>query len=158
MSFCLYNTSMIAFSLMNVSMRNFFLHILTKKRMSQLFPFFINILLFCCVFIVSWIGKLDDLFVVHIFISFLNWFIRNAWVYWETHFNNFSNQRISSEDNSVPEEQFESLLQRNHPLVHLSDSRGQAPSYSQLISRYCRPSETSRVCCSSFPPSNSPAA
>ena len=70
----------------------------------------------------------------------------------------FSNQRISSEDNSVPEEQFESLLQRNHALVHLSDSRGQAPSYSQLISRYCRPSETSRVCCSSFPPSNSPAA
>ena len=68
----MYDTSMIAFSLMNVSMRNFFLHILTKKRINQLFPFFINLLLVCCVFIVNWIGKIDDLFVVHIFISLLN--------------------------------------------------------------------------------------
>ena len=89
MSFCLYDTSRIAFSLMNVSMRNFFLYILTKKRINQLFPFFINLLLVCCVFIVNWIGKIDDLFVVHIFISLLNWFIRIAWVYWETHFNSF---------------------------------------------------------------------
>ena len=37
-----------------------------------LFCFFINILLGHCVFVVSWIDTIDDLFIVYLFTSFLN--------------------------------------------------------------------------------------
>ena len=60
-----------------------------KSEWIDCFCFFINILLVCCVSVVSWIGKIADLFIVHVFLSFLNWFIRIAQVYWETNFNGF---------------------------------------------------------------------
>ena len=41
-----------------------------KKENKSIVSVFIIILLVCCVFIVSWIGKIDDLFIVLIFIRF----------------------------------------------------------------------------------------
>lgn len=83
--------------------KDFCLHILTKKRKNRLFPFFHQHLV-CCVFVVNRIGKIDDLFIFHIFISFLNCVTRIAWVYWETRFLIvfFLNQRIPSGGSSVP--------------------------------------------------------
>ena len=56
-----------------------------KKKFLELF---FEVDIFWCewnfISVIIWIGKIDDLFTVHIFISFLNWFNRIAWVCGET--------------------------------------------------------------------------
>ena len=83
-----------------------------KSEWIDCFCFFINILLVCCVFVVSWIGKIADLFIVHVFLSFLNWFTRIAQVYWETNFNGFFFQinEFFHESTKFQDEQSKPLL------------------------------------------------
>ena len=83
-----------------------------KSEWIDCFCFFINILLVCCVFVVSWIGKIADLFIVRVFLSFLNWFTRIAQVYWETNFNGFFFQinEFFHESTKFQDEQSKPLL------------------------------------------------
>ena len=97
------DTSMFLFLWMS-QWNDFCLHILTNR----FFCFFIKIHHVFCVFIVSWIGKIDYLYIVHISISFLNWITTIEWIYWETHFiliaffkstNSFKRQLSSRRNN-----------------------------------------------------------
>ena len=76
----------VAFTLMNVSMRRFLGAYVDREENKSIFCFFNNILLCHFDLVVSWIVRIDDLLIVHIFISFFNWLVRIAQVYWETNF------------------------------------------------------------------------
>ena len=72
--------------------------------------FFINILLVCCVFVVSWIGKIAVLFIVHVFLSFLidsPGLLRSiekliSMVFFSKSTNSFTNQLSSRINNRSP--------------------------------------------------------
>ena len=128
---------------MNVSMKRLLPAFFDKQEKKSIVScFFINIHLVCCVFVVSWIGKIDNLFIVHISISFLNWVTWTAWVYWETHFLMyfFFFQEVAQ----FQEEQSEALFEQIHALEHPLNDREQARLHSRLISRYFWPSDQTR--------------